>query len=118
MIINGWVEEQTNDKIKDLIPAGVLNRGTRLVLTNAIYFKGEWVKPFDKKGTKDRDFKITPNNKVQVPMMSQGGNQSRFNYAETDELQFLELPYSGDDISMLIILRMLQESCEIPRQDP
>jgi serpin B len=104
LTINGWVEDQTNDKIKDLIPAGVLLPDTRLVLTNAIYFKGEWVKQFDKSATKERDFKITPNNKVPVPMMRHTGHESRFNYSETEDLQILELPYSGDDISMLIIL--------------
>jgi serpin B len=104
LTINGWVEEQTNDKIKDLIPAGVLLPDTRLVLTNAIYFKGEWVKQFDKSATKDRDFKISRFNNVRVPMMRQSGHESTFNYAETEDLQILELPYSGDDISMLIIL--------------
>ncbi len=104
LTINGWVEDQTNDKIKDLIPAGVLNRGTRLVLTNAIYFKGEWVKTFDKSATKDRDFTISRFNKVPVPMMRQSGRDSTFNYAETEDLQLLELPYAGDDISMLMIL--------------
>jgi serpin B len=104
LTINGWVEDQTNDKIKDLIPSGVLTPETRLVLTNAIYFKGEWIKPFDKNDTKDRDFKITPINKVPVPMMRHTSHKWTFDYAETEDLQILELPYSGDDISMLIIL--------------
>ena len=51
--INAWVEEQTNDKIKDLIPPGVLDALTRLVLTNAIYFKGDWAEPFQKGATQD-----------------------------------------------------------------
>ncbi|MEA1925225.1 MAG: serpin family protein [Candidatus Altiarchaeota archaeon] len=103
-IINGWVEDQTNDKIKDLIPPGQLNPMTRLVLTNAIYFKGTWVYQFDKKDTREMDFKITPDNIIKVPMMHLDNDDARFNYAETEELQILELPYRGEEISMLILL--------------
>lgn len=103
-IINKWVEDQTNNKIKDLIPQGVLNAYTRLVLTNAIYFKGTWVKQFDEKDTKEEDFRIDSSNTVKVPMMRLIGNGVKFNYAETDEIQILEMPYHGEDLSMLIIL--------------
>ncbi len=103
-IINHWVEKQTNDKIKDLIPSGSLSPLTRLVLTNAIYFKGFWLKPFDKKETNKEDFRITPDNKIKVQMMHLNGKEANFYYAETDKLQILELPYEGDDISMLILL--------------
>lgn len=102
--INKWVEDQTNNKIKDLIPQGVLNAYTRLVLTNAIYFKGTWVKQFDEKDTKEEDFRIDSSNTVKVPMMRLIGNGVKFNYAETDEIQILEMPYHGEDLSMLIIL--------------
>jgi len=100
--INKWVEEQTNNKIKDLIPAGVLNALTRLVLTNAIYFKGLWIKQFDKKETTEEDFKVSPEKTVKVDMMSIAGEE--FNYHENEELQILELLYEGEDLSMLIIL--------------
>ncbi|MGB3477525.1 MAG: serpin family protein [bacterium] len=103
-IINKWVEDQTNNKIKDLIPQGVLNAYTRLVLTNAIYFKGTWVKQFDEKDTKEDDFRIDSSNTVKVPMMRLIGNDVKFNYAETDEIQILEMSYHGKDVSMLIIL--------------
>lgn len=103
-IINKWVEDQTNDKIKDLIPQGVLNAYTRLVLTNAIYFKGTWVKQFDEKDTKEEDFTMTSGNAVKVTMMRLTGDDAKFNYAETDEIQILEMPYHGEDVSMLIIL--------------
>ena len=103
-IINKWVEDQTNNKIKDLIPQGVLNAYTRLVLTNAIYFKGTWVKQFDEKDTKEEDFRIDSSNTVKVPMMRLIGDGVKFNYAETDEIQILEMPYHGEDLSMLIIL--------------
>ena len=67
--INTFIEEQTNNKIKDLIPRGILDTSTRLVLTNAIYFKGTWTWEFDKSYTSEWDFKVTPNNVVKTPMM-------------------------------------------------
>ena len=103
-IINKWVEDQTNNKIKDLIPKGVLNALTRLVLTNAIYFKGTWVKQFDEKDTREDDFRMGSGNTVKVPLMRLTGDDAKFNYAETDEIQVLEMPYHGEDLSMLIIL--------------
>jgi serpin B len=117
--INKWVEEQTNDKIKDLIPPGVLNALTRLVLTNAIYFKGLWVKQFDKKETREEDFRVSPEKTVKVPMMSIIGEE--FNYYETEKLQIIELLYEGEDLSMLIIipkendLKSLEESLSLEK---
>ncbi len=102
--INSFIQEQTNDKIKDLIPSGILNAYTRLVLTNAIYFKGTWVKQFDKSDTRDQDFKITPSTTVKTPMMYMKPEKAKFNYADMEKLQILELPYKGDKISMLILL--------------
>ncbi len=104
IIINDWVEDKTNDKIKDLIPSGVINSMTKLVLTNAIYFKGEWAKQFDKDNTSDQDFKITSDKVVKIPMMQCAYDETEFNYAENDELQILELPYFGGDLSMLVLL--------------
>jgi len=102
--INTWVENQTNNKIKDLIPQGVLDEYTRLVLTNAIYFKGKWAKQFDKENTREADFKVTPGKTVKVQMMSLTGEEAKFNYTETEKLQILELPYDGGELSMLILL--------------
>ena len=102
--INNWIEEQTNNKIQNLIPAGILHPLTRLVLTNAIYFKGFWLKQFDKNDTKQEDFRISPDHKIKVQMMHLTGKEANFNYAETDKLQILELPYEGKDLSMLILL--------------
>jgi serpin B len=102
--INSFIEEQTNDKIKDLIPAGVLNSMTRLVLTNAIYFKGTWEWQFDKGDTNEEDFKITPTNIVKTDMMYMKPDKAEFNYADLENLQILELPYKGEKISMLILL--------------
>lgn len=104
LTINNWVEKQTNDKIKDLIPAGVLSEITRLVLTNAVYFKGLWFKQFDKKQTKEEEFMVGPANKIKAKMMRLTDEETRLNYAETDKLQILELPYEGNELSMLILL--------------
>ena len=102
--INSFIEEQTNDKIKDLIPQGFLDSMTRLVLTNAIYFKGTWEWEFDKSDTHEQDFKITPANVVKTPIMYMKNEKAKFNYADTEDLQILELPYKGEKISMLILL--------------
>jgi len=103
--INSFVEKQTNNKIKNLIPQGVINLYTRLVLTDAIYFKGIWKWEFNKSDTNnEQPFMITPSNIVETPMMYMYPDTANFNYADTDGLQILELPYKGGKISMLILL--------------
>ncbi len=102
IIINNWIENQTNNKIKDLIPQGVLNDMTRLVLTNVIYFKGNWAKQFDKKDTREANFKVNSEKTIKVQMMSL--TDKEFNYTETENLQILELPYEDNELSMLILL--------------
>ena len=99
--INAWVEEKTRDRIKDLIKPGVLNSMTRLVLTNAIYFKGDWARQFDEKATRQAPFWVAQEKKVDVPMRFQ---RARFKYAEMDSLQCLELPYVGEELSMVVLL--------------
>jgi len=102
--INTWVEKQTRDKIKDLIKAGVLDRDTRLVLTNAIYFKGDWAEKFKKDATKDAEFRTgEPEAKVAppVPMMNRTGDYA---YTEDDSLQAVKLPYGGNELSMVVLL--------------
>ena len=101
-IINSWIENQTNGKIKDMIDPGALSEFTRLVLTNAIYFKGLWENPFDPKYTSQADFNINSSETIKVDIMSL--SDSTFNYTETDDLQILKLPYQGNDLSMLVIL--------------
>ena len=103
-VINSYIEDQTNNKIKGLIPFGTLNEYTKLILTNAIYFKGTWVTQFDKEDTLDEDFTLISGKKIKTPMMKLYDEDSKYNYAWTGNLQILELPYSGDDISMLILL--------------
>ena len=99
--INDWVEKETRDKIKDLIKPGVLDSLTTLVLTNAIYFKGDWASQFNEDVTKDAPFTLSAAEKVDVPMMNQKGD---FGYMETEGFQALELPYAGDDLSMVVFL--------------
>jgi serpin B len=99
--INAWVEQRTNRRIKDLIKPGMLDSLTRLVLVNAIYFKGMWAIQFEKDATKETDFWVTPETKIDVPMMSQ---EHEFNYMDNDSVQVLELPYTGKELSMIILL--------------
>jgi len=99
--INTWVDKQTNGKIKDLIGPGVLDAMTRLVLTNAIYFKGNWINQFEKDRTQDEPFTLANATTVQAPMMNQ---KARFGYAETDALQTLEMPYAGEELTMVVLL--------------
>lgn len=99
--INAWVEKQTRDKIKELLKPRVITPLTTLVLTNAIYFKGSWANEFKKERTADAPFHVTPRETVAVPMMRQ---TVKFGYTETHGMQVLEMPYVGDDLSMVILL--------------
>ncbi|XP_052473725.1 leukocyte elastase inhibitor-like [Carassius gibelio] len=101
--INEWVEEKTQEKIKDLLPQGSIGALTKLVLVNAIYFKGNWEKKFPKEDTRDGQFKLNQAQTKPVKMMNQ---KAEFPLAFISELnsQVLELPYVGTDLSMLIIL--------------
>ena len=100
-IINRWVEQETKDKIKDLIPSGVLDALTRMVLTNAIYFKGNWATQFKEKSTREMPFKVTPTKTVKTPMMYQKGS---FGFYQDADVQVLEMPYKGDKVSMFVLL--------------
>jgi len=99
--INAWVEKKTNNKIKELIKPGVLDAMTRLVLTNAIYFKGNWAAQFKKDQTRNAPFTLLNRDKVEVPMMNQ---TEQFPYMETENFQVLELPYVDNELSMIIFL--------------
>ncbi|CAH1272600.1 SERPINC1 [Branchiostoma lanceolatum] len=101
--INSWVSTQTKKKINDLIPKGILNALTRLVLVNAVYFKGTWQTQFDPKETFDRKFFISPQKHVTVSTMQQRG---KFRMAELPNLRcrMLELPYAGDELAMIVVL--------------
>ena len=99
--INLWVEEQTQQKIVDVIPSGALVSDTKLVLTNAVYLKGDWNQPFDEERTEDEDFHLTDRETVTAPLMHQ---QEEFRYAAVDGLQILELPYGDETLSMIVLL--------------
>jgi len=104
LIINNWVEEKTNNKIKDLFPKGTINKSTRLVLTNAIYFNAKWLIQLDAQKTNDEYFRVNPDKSIKVPMMQLTSQKSTFNYTVNENLQILEMPYVGEDLSMLILL--------------
>jgi serpin B len=100
--INQWIAESTQGKISDLIPPGILQNNTRLVLTNAIYFKGTWIYQFSKAKTNEAPFYLSKDRKISVPLMRQHTGGLR--YAAVDDLQILELPYAGGDLSLAIFL--------------
>lgn len=99
--INGWVAQQTNEKIKDLLPAGAIERRTKLVLTNAVYFKAEWEQQFEKRRTQDQPFHLLDGQTVPVPMMTETHN---WRYGAGDGWQAIELPYVGGQFAMLIFV--------------
>lgn len=105
--INAWVEKATSGKIKDLIPEGVLDQDTRLVLTNAVYFKGDWEDAFQKSATKPSDFFLSATEKASdVPLMYQK-ERFRFHEAKVADgkgVKLLELPYKGKQLSMVVLL--------------
>src|SRR5262249_26235643 len=99
--INAWVEKETRAKIRELLKPGVLDVDTRLVLTNAIYFKGDWVSQFKKDRTREAPFFLADGKQVQAPLMHQSG---KFRGAGDPDLQALELPSAGKELSMLVML--------------
>jgi serpin B len=99
--INSWVEQQTDQKIKDLIPPKVLNDLTRLVLVNAVYFKGFWESQFKPADTMDLDFWLSADTTVTVPLMHQ---EHKFGYWENEWLQVLEMPYKDEPLSLVVLL--------------
>ena len=99
--VNNWVSDQTKGKINDLIPQGSIDALTRLVLTNAIYFKASWLNPFDKESTGNGSFQLIGGGNVTVPMMTQTHS---FGYASGDGYQAVELPYNDSELSMVILL--------------
>jgi len=112
--INNWVEERTNRKIKDLIKQDVLNPATTLVLTNAIYFLGEWLEPFKAENTNAGQFAKAGGGKVNVQMMHQS---KTFSYGEGDAYQLLRLPYKAGDLEMAIFLPKAEDGLDAFEQE-
>jgi serpin B len=100
--INDWVSNQTNDKIKDLIPAGALDSSTKMVLVNALYFKADWRNPFDPKDTQDAPFNRLDGTQVTTKQMS--GQRFGIPYASGDGYQAVELPYENNSAAMDFIV--------------
>ena len=98
--INGWIAKKTEDLIKKLVDASSFDDTTRLVLTNTIYFNAAWQAKFKKEETQNRTFKLLSGSSIQVPQMAQQGS---FKVLKNDQLQAIELPYDGQEISMVIL---------------
>ena len=101
IVINDWVREETEGRIKDLLPPGSVDPPTSLVLTNAIYFNAAWQYPFEENATTDGLFHLLQGGEVSVPMM---GQEKSLGYAESEGYQVVELPYDGRELSMVILL--------------
>ncbi|KAM3962835.1 antichymotrypsin-2-like [Aphomia sociella] len=101
--INAWVEKVTKNRIKQFVEPSMFTEATRLVLTNAIYFLGNWQSQFHKSDTADLDFHVSKDKTVQVPMMYQ---KEEFKYAESKDLdsKILEIPYKGGNFSYVAFL--------------
>lgn len=99
--INAWVARQTADRIPELMGDGSVSPMTRMVLANAIYFKGNWQAPFNPAMTREAPFHISPTHSVTTPLMFQ---ESRFPYAEDDTAQWIELPFTGDQLTLVALL--------------
>ena len=101
LVINRWVEDQTENRIKDLLPPGSIDTLTRLVLTNAIYFNAAWAKPFDAKDTKDGPFTLRDGTTVTTSLMA--GSKAA-SYTDAGDFAAVALPYDGHELSMLLIV--------------
>ncbi|XP_072245018.1 leukocyte elastase inhibitor-like isoform X2 [Leuresthes tenuis] len=101
--INSWVEQQTENKIKELLKPGTVTTMTRLALVNAIYFKGNWMNRFDVVNTKEMPFKVNQNETKPVQMMYQM-KKLPYSYIPEHSLHVLELPYLDNELSMFILL--------------
>ena len=99
--INRWVAQKTEDKIQDILSPGSVNDRTRLVLANAIYFKGAWASRFDPAATSPQPFHVSESDQAEVPLMRRVADAG---YAENNDLQAVELPYCGGGLSMVILL--------------
>lgn len=99
--INNWASENTENKITDLIPKGLISSQTKLVLTNAIYFLADWQNQFKKRYTKEENFYLSNDEKIKTKMMHQ---TEHFKYTENQKIQIIELPYENDRLSMIVFL--------------
>jgi serpin B len=103
LTVNSWMSDQTDGRVQNLIPEGAINGSTRLVLTNAVYFNAAWAKErrFDKADTQNGPFHLLNGADVTVPMMRQ---KAYLRYGERDNCQWIDMPYDGGELSMIVIL--------------
>ncbi|KGK98234.1 serpin [Methanococcoides methylutens] len=99
--INKWIEEKTNNKIKDVLNSDAIDGSKAMVITNAIYFNGKWINEFPEENTKKEYFHPSEGQQSSVDMMSTSGF---YNYGESSKAHIIELPYKGDDLSMYVVL--------------
>ena len=108
--INNWVAQETQNRIQNIVPPGHINPDTVLVLANAIYFLGAWTTAFAETNTSTQPFHLSSTALVEVPLMHQpvlldgDGNPIKFNYMQSNDFQAIELPYSSNQLSMVILL--------------
>lgn len=107
--INEWVEEQTRGRIVDLLPSGSINSLSSMILTNAIYFKGDWEMEFEKKNTKVEPFFTDEGPNPESPLMHRPNAGSYLKYTEFEGVQVVELPYEGNELSMVVMLPARRE---------
>lgn len=100
LAINDWAETETRGRIKDLLGRSDVTTATRLVLTNAVYFKGDWAQQFDEKNTREGDFHVAPGVTVRAPLMRRSGS---YRWTEHEGAIAFELPYEGGDLGMVIV---------------
>ncbi len=114
--INDWVEDRTEDRIKDLLPEGSITSSTRLVLANAIYFSAAWATPFEASETADRPFKLAGGAEIAVPTLHQ---DVELGYGAGSGFRAAELPYDGDQLSMVVVLpddlAAFEDGLDVPR---
>jgi serpin B len=106
--INHWVAQKTEERIKDILSPGSLDRYTRLVLVNAIYFKGIWAVPFQKGATSIAPFHLSRGSQIDMPLMHHFDN---VRYMESSDLQAVEMPYAGEGLSILVVLPRQVDGC-------
>ncbi|XP_058995321.1 serpin B8-like isoform X1 [Mustela lutreola] len=100
--INDWVTEKTEGKISEILGAGTVDPLTKLVLVNAIYFKGKWNEQFDRKYTRGMPFKVNQEKKTVQMMFKQA--KFKTGYVAEAHTQVLELPYAGQELSLVVLL--------------
>jgi serpin B len=111
--INQWVEDKTARRIQNILSSGDISPSTKLILTNAIYFKGEWINQFEVRATQNKEFTTSGDEKFNVSMMEQTDD---FQHAEVGNIQLLKLPYKGDDVSMMIVLPKNNDLSSVERE--